>query len=169
MIGAIFAVGAEQDRHHGPEIFHAARHGSDLPDHFDPASGGRHVACAGQPAGRWLDCRDAAIVRGQTDAARSVTAESERRSARRDECRFSAAGAAGCSLQVVGIVGAAEKQVIAFEGEEQVWEIGAGDGDGSGSAQTRDESGIVSRWRVVAITERAGRADRACDFDGVFD
>ena len=106
---------------------------------------------------------------GRRTRAGGVAAESEGRAAAGDERRFAAAGAAGTALEIVGIAGGAVEQVVAFEGEEQVGQIGARDGDAAGMAQASDQGGVGGGGRRVAASDGARGARRTGDFDGVFD
>ena len=94
----------------------------------------------------------------------------ERRSARRDQRRFPAAAAAGSARGVIGVIGGAENEVVAFEGEEQIGQIGFGDRDRTGAAQPADERGIfAARARRCLAAQRPRCADAACEFDRILD
>ena len=147
-----------EKRHHRAQIFDAARHGTDLPQRFDPPARGRNVAGARQASRGRLDARDAAEVRGQADAAGRVATQPEGRSARRDQRGLAPAGPAGGARKVVRIVGAAVNQVVAFEGEQEVGQIRSGDRNRAGGSQTRHEGGVPRR----SGGRFASRAFRRC-------
>src|ERR1051326_1842719 len=84
---------------------------------------------------RGLDAGDATKMRGQANAAGGIAAETEGGSACCDQRSFAAARTPGRLRQIVGIVGASAKQVVAFKREEKIGKIGRRDGEGAGGAE----------------------------------
>ena len=87
------------------------------------------MAGARKTAAGGFDAGDAAERGGNAHASCGIAAETERRTASGDQCRFTTAAAARSAGWVVGIVGAAVNKVVGFEREEQIGQIGFGDGN----------------------------------------
>ncbi len=77
------------------QVLDAPRHRADLPERFDPATGGRHVAGARQAARGRLEAAMPQKCAGSANAAGAVAAQSEGRSAGGDQRRLAAARSAG--------------------------------------------------------------------------
>src|ERR1019366_6745857 len=151
------------------QVFHVARHGTDLPEGLDPAAGGWEVTGARQAAGGGLDGGDATEGGGQADATGGFAAQAEGRAAAGDERGLAATGAAGGAGGVVGIAGGTEQEVVALECKEQIGEIGAGDGDGAGVAEAGDQGGIAGGRQRGAASQGAGGTDGSGELDRILD
>ena len=127
------------------------------------------MAGARQASRSGLDARNAAEMRRQPHASGAVAAEAEGRSARRDQRGLASARPTGGAREIVGIVGAAADQVIAFEGEQKIGQVGSGDRNGSSGAQARHYRRIADRRRGRFPAERAGRAHSTFHLDRIFD
>ena len=122
-----------------------------------------------QSSGSGLKGRNPAEMGGQADAAGGIAAEPERRSAGRDQSRFTTARSAGTPRLIVRIVSAAVNEVVGLESEKQVGQVSARDGDCAGGAQAGHQRGVVLRGRGVAQSQSARATTGAGHFDGVLD
>ena len=165
----IDAIRPRQQAHRFDHIFHPPRHRPDLPHHFQPASRGRKVARSRQPAGGRLDPRDSTKCRRQPNRTRRIAAQPQRRAARRNQRRLSAAAAARSARHIVRIIGPAEQQVVAFESEQQVRQVGPRNWNRPRPPQPFHHRRIRRRDRRLPPAPRPRRAPAAGLFDRILD
>ena len=81
------------------------------------------MTCAGNPAKRWLQSRDAAKMSGDTNTPSRIAAHVDWGTAHGKDRRRPPAAAAGGACEVKGITGSSVDQVVGLIGERQLWGI----------------------------------------------
>jgi hypothetical protein len=126
------------------------------------------MAGRGEAACRRLERTDAGEVCGLANGSPAVAAESGRRHARRDRCRFAAAGSARGTFQIPGITRAAVEQVLGLIGHQELGAVGGAEDDGASREQAVDQDGVRIR-NEAAMDGAAGFAAIPGDSDRGFD
>lgn len=150
------------------EVLHRARNRPDCGEPLLQSARADDVSRAWDPAGRRLEAGHAAAMCRVADAARRVTADIERRAARRDNGRGAATAATRSARQVVRVARQPVDQVVGLVGQRQFRRVGLAEDDGAGGLQTCDH-GCVGAGDEVLAAERAGRRDEICRVEGVLD
>ena len=93
---------------------------------------------ATQPARCRFDARDPTEMRGQTNAAGAIATQPEGGPVGCDQRGLASARAARSSREIVGIVRPAVDQIVAFEGEQQIRQVGPRHWNGASHVQVGD-------------------------------
>ena len=150
------AIRAGHDRQQQAQIFDVARHRASSGHRTRDAPGRRKITAHGHQPFCWLDAGDAGKVARESNATAHVGARFKRYTSGGDDGRASSATTSRCPRRVVGIVGSAVDQVVAFKGVGKLGRVGETDRNGSSRFETRDHGSIL-RWTIISAAESSAR------------
>jgi len=125
------------------DVGDGASHGADNADPGKGACARGEMTCGRNAAGSGLESADAAEMRGHSNGAAAVAADSTCGAAGSDGCSFAATRAPGGISCVPRIAGSSLEKVVGFVSHEEFGSVCISEEDSARGFQSRDERGVA--------------------------